>query len=478
MRPQNETARARLDAVLRRLGVSSAAAIANALGVSIPTLHRILHERGSQVVRLGSTKFARYALRRPLRGVAEPVQVYMIDEYGRGALCGAIDLISPEGAVLNLQCLLGYPADDVHAVGVWGGLPYPLYDMRPQGYLGRSFARLIAADFDVPPDPERWSDDHIVDVLSRRGVDTSGNLIVGDGAYQRWLESMASLEPAITQEQLTVRYLQLAAEAVMYVGDGSSAGGEFPKFTARRMLEGSATPHVIVKFSGAEASAPVTRWADLLVCEHLALQVLRANHVSAAISRIIQTGGRTFLEVERFDRCGEFGRLPLISLASLDAAFVGSGSGDWLLLIERLAELSIVPATLLFDTQVLWWFGRLIANNDMHLGNLSFQFRPKQGQKAALYLSPAYDMLPMLYAPLSGGEVPPRQFSPALPLPHQVEAWQVAHAIATCFWESASQDERISLPFREVCLTNLTQLNQLKSLTSQTISKAMNHFDG
>lgn len=467
MRPQNDIARVRLDAVLRRLGVSSAASIAKTLGVSIPTLHRILHERANEVVRLGTTKFARYALRRPLQGVVAPVSVYMIDEFGRVALYGSMDLISPDGAVLNLQNLLGYPTDNEHAAGVWGGLPYPLYDMRPQGYLGRNFARLIASDFDVPPDPEKWSDDHIVNVLSRRGVDTSGNLIVGDIAYKRWLESMASLEPAITEAQLADRYLQLASEAVMYVGSGSSAGGEFPKFTARRALEKSTTPHVIVKFSGAEASLPVTRWADLLVCEHLALEALRTNHLSAAKSRIVQAGGRTFLEVERFDRCGEFGRLPLISLSSLDAAFIGLGSGDWPLLIERLVALSIVPATLLFETQVLWWFGRMIANNDMHLGNLSFQFKPKPAQAPTLYLSPAYDMLPMLYAPLSGGEVPPRQFSPVLPLPHQTEAWQVAHVIATCFWEAASQDERISLPFREICLANLVQLNQLKLLTKQ-----------
>lgn len=57
---------------------------------------------------------------------------------------------------------------------------------------------------------------------------------------------------------------------------GSSAAGEFPKFTAMRMLEGSPVS-MIVKFFGADASAAVRRWSDLLVCEHLALETLSAE---------------------------------------------------------------------------------------------------------------------------------------------------------------------------------------------------------
>lgn len=52
-----------------------------------------------------------------------------------------------------------------------------------------------------------------------------------------------------------------------------------------------------------------------------------------------------------------------------------------------------------------------IANTDVHTGNLSF--RPQ----AQLELAPAYDMLPMLYAPLPNGEVPALTFEPPPPLP-------------------------------------------------------------
>ncbi len=464
MRPQNTTARVLLDGILRKQGLSSAANLADKLSVSVPTIHRILQARSDEIVRIGSTRLARYALRRPLRGKAEPIPVYMINELGQGLSCGTLNLLAPAGSLLPLRSL-GWPMDAEHIAGVWDGLPYPLYDMRPQGYMGRNFARKAAAELDVPPDPDTWSDDNIAYVLSRRGADTSGNLIVGDDAYMLWLQSVTTAEPAIPPDLQAGRYAQLATETTALVGGGSSAAGEFPKFTAKRELKGCATPHVIVKFSGADASTPVQRWSDLLLCEHWALRAVQTNTpLSAARSRILQAEGRTFLEVERFDRNGEFGRMPLISLSSLDATFIGMGSGVWPELTEKLVKLAMIPQELEFESQVLWWFGRLIGNNDMHLGNLSFQFDPEQGQGAALRLAPVYDMLPMLYAPLSGGEIPQRQFTPALPLPRQAEAWKMAYAAAQDFWLSASLDDRISESFRDICRANQAQLAQLRSV--------------
>jgi hypothetical protein len=64
---------------------------------------------------------------------------------------------------------------------------------------------------------------------------------------------------------------------------------------------------------------------------------------------------------------------------------------------------------------------------------------------------------------LSGGEVPLRQFTAALPLPQQAIAWQIAYDAACSFWNTVSQDERINLPFREIPLMNLEQLVQLQS---------------
>ena len=175
---------------------------------------------------------------------------------------------------------------------------------------------------------------------------------------------------------------------------GSSAVGEFPKFPALRERAGASTPQVLVKFSGAGDAAAERRWADLLVCEHLALQALNgmdsidgltgmpgmSGHW-AARSAIVQHAGRTFLEVERFDRHGLWGRSPVVSLATLDAVFVGHGNGDWPRLAAALAALGLLDGHALPATTLLWWFGRLIANTDMHAGNLSF--RPPQIGSAA-----------------------------------------------------------------------------------------------
>ncbi len=103
--------------------------------------------------------------------------------------------------------------------------------------------------------------------LSRIGSDTSGNLILGDRALERWqTQKLAPSEP-IAPRDLAGAYARLAEQAIAAGVPGSSAAGEFPKFPALRELAGADTPHVLVKFSGADGSPAVQRWADLLVCE-------------------------------------------------------------------------------------------------------------------------------------------------------------------------------------------------------------------
>jgi hypothetical protein len=98
------------------------------------------------------------------------------------------------------------------------------------------------------------------------------------------------------------------------------------------------------------------------------------------------------------------------------------------------------------DIQRIWHFGQLIANTDMHDGNLAF--RP------GLALAPVYDMLPMHYAPVRGVELPERQFAPPLPLPAERDVWQEAARAAIGFWERAARDARISEAFRHTCSRN------------------------
>jgi len=441
---------------------AAAADLAGALGVSVPTLHRLLQRLPpGELVGAGKARRARYALRRPLhagRGVLADLPVYAITPEGQAELLAPLAALQGGGCWMPLAGS-GWPVPDEARDGWWPGLPYPLYDMRPQGYMGRLFARAEHRALGVAPDPQAWSDDDVLHVLSLRGSDTSGCWIVGNDAYALWQTQRQALPPPFTPQATAAAYAQLADEAVASGVPGSSAAGEFPKVAARRNLPpgtASGTPHVLVKFSGADAASPtVQRWSDLLVCEHLALEhAARLPGVQTATSRILQHGGRTFLEVERFDRRGEHGRSPLCSMETANATLLGAPSRDWTVLATRLVAQDWLAPEDAQRIAHLGWFGRLIANTDMHLGNLAL--RPMQGRLA---LAPAYDMLPMLHAPLPGGEVPVRAFEPPLPLPQQREVWHAAWGAARDFWQAAEGDKRISAGFREVCAEHAERLS-------------------
>ena len=430
---------------------ATAIGLADALGVSVPTVHRQLQRLPTdRLLTAGKARRARYALRRPLRGRLEDLPVYAIDVDGRAELLAPLALLHPDGSHFDVSGST-WPVPEGARDGWWPGLPYLLSDMRPQGYMGRQFARAEHRQLGVPEDPSRWTDDEVMHVLTQRGEDASGNLIVGEEAYRTWLAARAAPVTPFEPRATAAGYAELAARAVAAGVPGSSAAGEFPKFAAQRTLPvdtPSDTPHVLVKFSGGDGSPAVQRWADLLVCEHLALEQLRqTSGLAAARSRILSHEGRTFLEVERFDRHGTFGRSALCSLETANAAFLGDASRDWVRLAGQFARAGLLGAEDIVRIAQLWWFGRLIGNTDMHAGNLSFQ--PSAGRLTA---APAYDMLPMFQAPLAGGEVVARSFDPPLPLPPQRAIWQTACQAALAFWQAAADDARISAGFRALCV--------------------------
>lgn len=452
MRPVNDLARSKLDGLFRRLGLASAVEISNGLGISPATTLRILKSKSDQIVQIGTTKQVRYALRRTIKGEYASIPVYLIDELGKGHEIGSIDTIEPQGVLFN-QIQKAFPTDVDHAKGYWTGLPYFLYDMKPQGYLGRSLARKISLDLGVPSDPERWSDDDTLYALMKRGADTSGDIIVGEAAYQLWLNNR-SLKALVRESNIGPSYAELAERTAEEIGQGSSAGGEFPKFTTSRNLPGASTPHVIVKFSGNDDSKPVRRWADLLVCEHIALEEIKSHlELKAANTRVILSNGRTMLESERFDRVGDHGRRSLISLSSIDGAFLGTGESSWPDPVERLVKLNLLSKEDEENVLLLWWFGQLIGNTDMHFGNLSFHI-----ENGKFVLSPAYDMLPMMYAPLAGGEIPQKKYSVKMPLPKHYATWMKAKDAAVSFCKSCQDDERISNQFKKVIQIQMLEL--------------------
>ena len=305
--------------------------------------------------------------------------------------------------------------------------------MRPQGFLGRAYAHQHASALGLPPDVRHWSDTDALRALLANGGDAVGNLLLGELARDRFVNAPT---PALA---LTDDYPRLAAAALSLGESWSSAGGEQPKFCAH-----TAKGHVLVKFTGPDRNPITTRWRDLLLAEHLALETLAAGGVAAARSRVVDVGTQRFLELERFDRVGAHGRCALLSLACLDGEFVGKATSPWPLVTTELARQKVITAQAAASAALLYAFGILIGNTDMHAGNLSFV-----SEQAHHYaLSPAYDMLPMAFSPSASGVV--RDTLPSARLHSSVEGdtWRAAQALALAYRSHLSADARFSKAFQ------------------------------
>ena len=416
------------------------------LGVSRATLMRAVRELGPQIVARGLARRTAYAARRMLRGNMQALPLYRIDSEGQSHEISSLFPVYPAGCALDFAEPIGWPLDQNMRDGWFEDLPYFLDDMRPQGFLGRHFAKHHADLLQVSTDPNVWSEDDTLQALTLLGNDQPGNYILGEPAMRQWLADSQKDVTPLHDSQIEAVYLLKAEQAMTHGSAGSSAGGEFPKFTAYRDVAGKPT-HVIVKFSGSDGAPGTLRWSDLLICEHLALCTV-AKHLGlkAAISRIHQAGGRTFLEVDRFDRHGQLGRSPVCSWMALNSAMFGMAGKPWPNGAAALFDRGLIDTEGMAAVQRLWIFGQLIANTDMHDGNLSFT--------PGLELAPVYDMLPMGYAPLRGVELPIKDFAPLLPLPADRAAWLMAVQAAEHFWSAASADARITADFRTICSQN------------------------
>jgi hypothetical protein len=412
-----------VDALLRELGrldQARAAELAGRLGVSQPTVSRLLAAAGDQVCRMGTGRATRYARTRAIPGLGTRLPIHRVDETGRVHQYGDLHLLAHGHHWLEPQ----------QGPGVFfEGLPPFAADMSPQGYVGRSFTTRYP-ELDVPRRITDWNDDHRLIALALRGEDCTGNLILGNESLNRFLAH----PPRSLQSS---DYPELA-RASMQGQPGSSAGGEHPKFTA--YSEGR---HVLVKFSAADEGAAAQRWRDLLVSESLALEALRSEGLPAAAARSLFIEGRRFLEVERFDRVGARGRRPLLSLGAIDDEYFGHRD-TWTQAAQRMLAARRMDAE---DARRMRWldtFGQLTGNSDRHFGNLSF-FVEDDGR---FRLAPVYDMLPMLFAPVEADLIE-RRFEPAPPTADTLDVWPQAARCAVAYWSRLAESAELSSEFRE-----------------------------
>ncbi len=427
-----------LTALRRQGGVLTSAEFQELLGVSQPTVSRALAPliQSGQVQKVGAARSQRYVLPRNVPGVGNEVRVMRIDAQGRPSPFAR--MVPLEGGAFWVD-----EADGVSARH--DGLPWFLDDMRPQGFMGRTFAH-AHPELQLGHDPLHWSDDDVLRAMTLYGDDLPGNLIMGEAAFQRFHTLPARASRVASADD----YPALAEQAMRGTHPGSSAGGEQPKFCTI-----TAGRHVIVKFSPAGDAPADQRLRDLLVCEHLALQTLARAGLPAAPTQLFMGAGRVFLESERFDRTPLApdaplgGRIGMVSLQVYNAEYVGE-IDNWAATANRMAARHLLTQADARTLRLLEAYGQLIANTDRHYGNISLVLK---GDDWAL--SPTYDMLPMLYAPVAG-ELVPRDFAsrPQQPTAATLGEWGEAQQLAKRFWQAAAADERVSADFRAIAAEN------------------------
>jgi len=428
------------------LGTSSVASLAQAMQISQPTATRALREleRRHRVVRIGTTRGARYALRRPVATLGAEWPVYRIDEQGTPHELGKLNAIHRDSYYM--------PAGPARIRGLFEGIPYYLQDARPAGFLGRAVPAQYP-ELGLPPRVVDWTDEHFLVYLTQRGADATGNLIVGIESLNRYLDA-SQAPPVVSTENRPARYPQLATAAMAGKAPGWSAHGEHPKFSVC-VADGDRRSHMLVKFSPPQSTPTGRRWADLLTAEFIAHRVLDEHGIAACRSTLLNCGDRVFLECERFDRVGADGRHGTVSLLAVDTARYGSVD-NWTACAERLLADALLTSEDAERIRFLDAFGALIGNTDRHLGNVTL-FDHYEG---LFELAPTYDMLPMLYAP-ENDQLVDREFKPPLARAEWLSVWPPARTLAAAYWQRLTQESRLSADFQNLCARNFAALQTM-----------------
>lgn len=400
------------------------------------TITRQLKLLEAQLVASGRARATRYYLR---RGTDSDTPLYRVAETGQAEHFGTLIAVMPHGYIVKTPG----ETDDCF----YDDLPWWLQDLRPQGFLGRNLAQaLFKSGVVATDDIDYWQDRDIFNALLHAKGDSPGNWLIGNLSYQQWLQH----ETAMVSE---ADFVKLATDAMAGEVVGSSAGGEQPKFCA--FVDGK---HRLVKFTEPVTNANSQRWADLLLAEHLALTTLADFEIAATCSTIVRLDQRTFLSCERFDRVGTFGRKGLVSLRMVDMQFVGKPA-EWPVIAQQLLKDKRITAQDAATIAVVWCFGRLIANTDMHTGNLSFYYADNGG----LALAPVYDMLPMAFAPLRSGAMASSHPLTITPVA-EGKYWRQAYPMAERFWQQLAEHADASSEFRAIAQSMQLELQTKKSL--------------
>ena len=121
------------------------------------------------------------------------------------------------------------------------------------------------------------------------------------------------------------------------------------------------------------------------------------------------------------------------------------------MITRSLAKQKVITPDAADTSELLWAFGSLIGNSDMHNGNLSFI--SEHGRPYGL--APAYDMTPMAFAPTSSGRLPDAIAAITLNSCVSNENWRKAQQMALQYLGSLRATNRFNAEF-QVCIDALS----------------------
>jgi hypothetical protein len=131
--------------------------------------------------------------------------------------------------------------------------------------------------------------------------------------------------------------------------------------------------------------------------------------------------------------------------------------------VESLWQAGLTDEGAVTTARRLQTFGELIGNTDMHAGNLSFWLDTSLPFRVA----PAYDMLPMLWAPGPQGELTDRTFAPPAPSTMNRDEWQEIAGWAEQYWRGLLDEPRLSAEFAKLAESALATVTAMASSGSR-----------
>ena len=400
------------------------------------------------LLRLGSRRSRTYAIQR-LDVPSAPI--YLRDEEGIDFNLGSLLSLEADqwafdhGTFAKPWMKIGWLENG--DLPVYQGLPWFMDAFRPAGFLGRAWVRAHAAAHGWPLDIEAWTADQILVAAMQVPWDWRGNLSVGpfEGGD----------EHIVTPANRKAEYAKKADLVMEGVMVGASADGEQPKFTAV-VTEAATVRPVIVKFSGRLTGDPAARrWADIIVTEAVANQVMTLYGLDAARTEVWTHADRVWLETTRFDRVSARGRRAMVSLRALARTFNYNGpQNGWVGAVQHLARRGVIDARAVEQATHLATIGHLLLNNDMHMGNLSFIVG--HGWPHPFTVAPMYDMAPMRWVPSVVARVVPALQEEPIIATGDREAVRIAAEI----WEATALHDLVSEEWRRWAADRAQQIRQ------------------